>query len=81
MKQLCEKLQNEFRDIVICTVSPILPCVQIVPTLERDFFSQSDILMIIQYCQAHNLCFYFDCGRGRIVVYQSPVLDLINKNK
>lgn len=55
MKQLCEKLQNEFRDIVICTVSPILPCVQIVPTLERDFFSQSDILMIIQYCQAHNL--------------------------
>lgn len=37
MKQLCEKLQNEFRDIVICTVSPILPCVQIVPTLERGY--------------------------------------------
>lgn len=46
MKQLCEQLQNEFRDIVICTISPFSPSIHIVPSLDKDFFSQCDILMV-----------------------------------
>lgn len=81
MKQLCETLQKEFGDIVSCTISPWSPSVHIIPSLDHDFFSQFDILMITQYCLAHNLAFYFDCEHGRIVVYQSPVLALINNHK
>lgn len=81
MKQLCEELQNEFGGIVICTISPFSPSIHIVTGLDHEFFSQCDILMITQYCLAHNLGFYFDCAHGRIVVYQSPVSELINKYK
>ena len=81
MKQLCEDLQKEFGDSVICEVSPLSLSVHIFPSLVHDFFSQCDILMITKYCLAHFLDFYFDCGRGCIVVYPSLVLAHINKHK
>lgn len=81
MKQLCEELQKEFGDSVICEVSPLSLSVRIFPSLVHDFFSQCDIMMITKYCLAHNLGFYFDCGRGCIVVYQSSVSELISKHK
>lgn len=81
MKQLCEELQNEFRDIASCTISPFSESIHIIPGLDHDFFSQCDILMITQYCLAHNLGFYFDCEHGRIVVYRSEVSELISKYK
>lgn len=81
MKQLCETLQTEFGDTVICTISPLSLAIHIVPSLERHLFSQVDIMKIAQYCLAHNLGFYFDCDPGRIVVYHSPVLELISKYK
>lgn len=81
MKQLCEELQNEFRDIVSCTISPFSESIHIIPGLDHNFFTQCDILMITQYCLAHNLGFYFDCEHGRIVVYQSEVLEQISKYK
>ena len=81
MKQLCEQLQTEFGDVVICTISPFSPSIHIVPNLDHDFFSQYDILMVTQYCLAHNLGFYFDCDHGRIVVYQSPISELISRHK
>lgn len=81
MKQLCEELQNEFRDIVSCTISPYSQSIHIAPRLDKDFFSQCDILMITQYCLAHNLGFYFDCEHGRIVLYRSQVIEQINEHK
>lgn len=80
MKQLCEELQNNFGDLVICTISPFSPSIHIVPGLDHEFFSQCDILMITQYCLAHNLHFYFDCAHGRIVVYHSTDSELISKH-
>ena len=69
MKQLCKQLQTEFGDVIICTISPFSRSIYIVPSLDHDYLSQCDILMITQYCLAHNLNFYFDCDHGRIVVY------------
>lgn len=79
MKQLCKELQNEFRDIAICTISPNSPSIHIVPCPNHDIITQSGILLITNYCLAHNLHFYFDCATGRIVVYQSLVSELISK--
>ena len=73
MKQLCEQLQTEFGDVVICMISTFSRSIHIVPGHDPDFFSQSDILMITQYWLAHNLHFCFDCVHGRFVVYQSPI--------
>lgn len=81
MKQLCEELQSEFGDTVICTISPYSKSIHIIPSLDRDFCSQCAILKITQYCLAHNLGFYFDCGNSRIVVYQSTLSELISKHK
>lgn len=81
MKQLCEELQTEFRDIAICTISPYSQSIHIVPGLDHDFFSQCDIMKITQYCLAHNLGFYFDCYLGCIVVYHSEVSEFISKHK
>lgn len=73
MKQLCEELQNEFRDIASCTISPYTQSIHVKPTIDKDFFSQCDILTITQYCLAHNLYFLFDCKHGLIVVYEKPI--------
>ena len=81
MKQLCEQLQTEFGDVVICTILPFSPAIYIFRGIDHDFFSQSDILMITQYCLAHNLGFHFDCDHGCFVVYQSPISEHISKNK
>lgn len=81
MKQLCEQLQTEFGDIVICTIFPFSPSIHIFPGIDHDFFSQCDILMITQYCLAHNLGFHFDCDHGCFVVYQSPISEHISKHK
>ena len=79
MERLCKQLQNEFGDVVICAISPYSQSIHIIPRLDHDFFTQCDIMMITQYCLAHNLGFLFDCEHGRIVVYQSQVSELISK--
>lgn len=73
MKQLCEELQKEFRDIVICTISPLTESIYIVPSCYLNFFTELDVLKITQYCLNHNLDFYFDCNPGRIVVYHGTI--------
>ena len=73
MKQLCEELQNEFRDIAICTISPSSDSIYILPSRYGKFFTQLDVLKITQYCLNHNLGFYFDCNPGRIVVYHGTI--------
>lgn len=79
MKHLCTTLQNEFGDCVCCTISPYSQSIHIVPGSDHDFFAQTEVLMITQYCLSHNLCFYFDCVNGRIVVYYSEISEFINK--
>ena len=81
MEHLCKTLQHEFGDSVSCTISPYSKSIHIVPCGDHDFFTQSEILMISQYCLSHNLGFYFDCQNGRIVVYYSEVSEYINKHK
>lgn len=81
MEHLRKTLQQEFGDNVSCTISPYSQSIHIIPRLDRDFFTQCDILMITQYCLGHNLGFYFDCGIGRIVVYYSEVSEFISKHK
>ena len=69
MKHLWTTLQHEFGDFASCTISPYSHSIHIVPCLATDFFTQSDVLTITQYCQAHNLHFILDCKNGRFVVY------------
>lgn len=80
MKQLRATLQAEFGDCVSCTISPYSKSIHIIPRLDRDFFTQWEIMMITQYCIGHNLHFYFDCEVGRIVVYYPEVSDTINEH-
>ena len=74
MEALWKELTTEFGEKFSITISRIPNSIDIIPQLSCDIFTFCEIEEIIDYCKEHHLLCYFDCLKGRIVLWKPSTI-------